>query len=83
MIVDGFDVSALKLLEETKLLLVRYAHRLNLRGAQVWLLLPRVRLICHHTESHREEEVATAVEGARVALENVEALVVGIVVRLE
>ena len=80
MIVDGFDVGTLKLLEETKLLLVRYAHRLNLWGTQVRLLLSRVRLICHHAESHSEEEIAAAVEGAGVALENVEALMVGIVV---
>lgn len=80
MIVDGFDVSALKLLEEAKLLLVRYAHRLDLWRAQVRLLLSRVRLTSHHAESHSEEEIATAVEGARVALENVEALMVGIVV---
>jgi len=80
VVVDGFNVSALKLLEEAKLLLVRYAHRLDLWRAQVWLLLSRVRLISHHAESHCEEEIATAVEGARVALENVEALVVGIVV---
>lgn len=83
MVVYEIHVVAEGLHHGTELLLAWDVHGRDLGGGQSRLVLPSVGLIGHHAERHGQKEVATALEGPRVAPQHVEALALRVTMRLE